>query len=362
MAKRTREEVSDEELNKAYKESLASEELTDKDLNQVYDQLAGGGSPLFSFTFQKAGPRGNWKNVIEKSTFNAKLKQLRQPTTFDNIGDELTAALTRSIQEQISQDPTLQPYHHLHFNMQASGYNHAFQSTSFTLEEFSNNSPHMSSYLQNLAKKLNSGEKFGKNENFHTELTFIKTPSKGSGHGNKMKPGRKAIETLLHKKKSVIKIKNTDRMCCARAIVTMKSHCHKDDNVDCFRNYENLRDGRPIQEKEAKELHRLAGIEEGPCGIQELDAFQKVLPDYQLKVMAVDSPHMIIFQGPPAPLQILLIKVDDHYHGCSSFAGFCPNRTIAIVAIGGLMKTTLPIILAKGDDVSVVNVWIALIS
>ena len=183
MAKRARE-VSDEELNKAYEESLASEELTDKDLNQVYDQLAGGGSPLFSFTFQKAGPQRNWKNVLEKSTFNANLKQLRQPTAFDNIGDELTAALTRSIQEQISQDPTLQPYHHLHFNMQASGYNHAFQSTSFSLEEFSNNSPRMSSYLQNLAKKLNSGEKFGKNENFHTELTFIKTPSKGSGHGN----------------------------------------------------------------------------------------------------------------------------------------------------------------------------------
>ena len=59
MAKRAREEVSDEELNKAYEESLAFEELTDKDLNQVYDQLAGGGSPLFSFTFQKAGPRRN---------------------------------------------------------------------------------------------------------------------------------------------------------------------------------------------------------------------------------------------------------------------------------------------------------------
>ena len=76
IAKRTREEVSNEELNKAYEESLAFEEVTDEDLNQVYDQLAGGGTPLFSFTFQKAGPRRNWKNVVEKSTFNAKLKQL----------------------------------------------------------------------------------------------------------------------------------------------------------------------------------------------------------------------------------------------------------------------------------------------
>ena len=95
MAKRTRE-VSDDELNKAYEESLVFEDLTDKDLNQVYDQLAGGGTPLFSFTFQKSGPRRNWKNVLEKSTFNAKLKQLRQPTTFDNIGEELTAAYIQS--------------------------------------------------------------------------------------------------------------------------------------------------------------------------------------------------------------------------------------------------------------------------
>lgn len=65
----------------------------------------------------------------------------------------------------------------------------------------------------------------------------------------------------------------------------------------------------------AKELHRKAGVEEGPCGISELAAFRKVLtPQYQIKVMAVDKPHMIIYQGPPAPRHILLVKVDDHYH------------------------------------------------
>lgn len=102
----------------------------------------------------------------------------------------------------------------------------------------------------------------------------------------------------------------------------MQARCHKDDNMDGKRLYTNLQDGYPIQENLAKELYQKARLEEGPCGITESEAFQNVLPSYKLKVMAVDSPHMIIYQGPPAPHKILLLKVDDHYHGCSSFAGF----------------------------------------
>ena len=87
-------------------------------------------------------------------------------------------------------------------------------------------------------------------------------------------------------------------------------------------DYINLRKGYTIQETRAKELHQLAAVNEGPCGVSELEKFQSSLPGYQLKVMSVDKPHMIIFAGPPAPKLILLIKVDEHYHGCTSFGGF----------------------------------------
>ena len=36
----------------------------------------------------------------------------------------------------------------------------------------------------------------------------------------------------------------------------------------------------------------------------------------------MDKPHCIIFCGQPAPHVIQIIKVDEHYHRCTSFGGF----------------------------------------
>ena len=89
------------------------------------------------------------------------------------------------------------------------------------------------------------------------------------------------------------------------------------------RDYQNLKDGYPVHERLAKELHRLAGVPEGPCGIPELQKFQAVLPGYQIKAMSIDPPYMLIFAGPtPSDKIIRIIKEDDHYDGCNSFSGF----------------------------------------
>ena len=101
----------------------------------------------------------------------------------------------------------------------------------------------MQTYLQSLANKLNSGEKFNINTNFETELTLICTPPSGSGRGKERSVGRRNVEAFLKAKHSVIQIKNTNELCCAQAIVTMKACLYKSDNVDGRHLYENLRDG-----------------------------------------------------------------------------------------------------------------------
>ena len=56
---------------------MSKRDLTDEELNDAYDQIGGGTrTELFDFQFQKSGPRKNWKNVVNKSTFNARLTQL----------------------------------------------------------------------------------------------------------------------------------------------------------------------------------------------------------------------------------------------------------------------------------------------
>ena len=136
------------------------------------------------------------------------------------------------------------------------------------------------------------------------ETSFIRTPGTGGKNSKKYTLGYEAIRKLIARK-------NDDQLCCARAIVTMKVYL--DEGHEGL-NYKNVRKGRPIKEKMAKELHQKANVPEGPCGLNELQQFQDAL--------AVYKPHQIIFCGPEAPKKICLIKFQDHYHGCSSFSGF----------------------------------------
>ena len=78
------------------------------------------------------------------------------------------------------------------------------------------------------------------------------------------------------RKKSIIPIKND--LCCARAIVTMRAWCHRNDSGHMSRIIWNtLRNGYSRQAYQARKLHRLAGVAEGPCGLQELEVFQRYL-------------------------------------------------------------------------------------
>lgn len=171
----------------------------------------------------------------------------------------------------------------VNFTFQSDAFSHAFQSTTFTVQEFKENSTRLVDYLGSLAQKLNSNEEFSLDESFTTETTFIKMPAEGSGHRRKLKPGNTAIESLLAKKKSVVRIENRDELCCARANVTTKAR------IDGHVNYKNISKGRAIQTDLPKQLHVEACVEEGPCGIPELQKFQDYLGDYQIKVLTVDT-------------------------------------------------------------------------
>ena len=129
------------------------------------------------------------------------------------------------------------------------------------------------------------------------------------------------IEKLLHKKKSVIKIKNMDELCCARALVTMKAYR---DLGFLHHSYKDLRKGRPIQEQQAKELHASAQVPEGLCGLTEIQQFQNYLKEYQIVVVSVDHGYQIICKGPDQPKEklLVLIKIGDHFHACTLLKGF----------------------------------------
>jgi len=165
------------------------------------------------------------------------------------------------------------------------------------VSEFEEGSERLDTYLQALANKLNSNQAFEADDSFTMETTFIRTPAPGSGHGKRYKPSSAVVRGIV--KHSRITIKNEDELCCARAIVTMKALIDANGNTR-DRHYHNLKQGYPVQQREAKALHRLAGVPEGPCGIPELQKFQAVLPEYQIKVLSVTPPHMLVYASFPA--------------------------------------------------------------
>ena len=129
----------------------------------------------------------------------------------------------------------------------------------------------------------------------------------------------------------------------------MRAHCHKDQGVDGFRDWENLERGCPVQ-RQAQALHQQAGVAEGPCGLPELRQFQQALgSQYQLLVMTRMKPFFLIFKGPAAPYQIRLLKSNDHFDGCTSFPAFVNRSYYWWTVNGGSTPTTEPIILVKGD-------------
>ena len=289
-------------------------------------QVGGGArKPLFEFTFTSIGPRRRWKNVVERAQFRAELHQLREPVIGDDIGSELTNALHTAIQTEVLREER-SPHDFLNFSITAEGFTHAYQSVNFQVGEFFAKSVRLNELLEQLANKLNSNESFDYNQGFNVEVVFVKRPRPGSGKKNR-NVGQRCLDNDNKKKKCIISIKNTDELCCARSIVTMIAHAHKDDSNDAYQDYRNIIQGRKIQEEKAIELHELTGVARGPCGLEELEKFQRYLqPTYQLMVMCRTKPFFLIFKGPPADIEIKLIKSDTHYDGCSSFSAF-QNRS-----------------------------------
>ena len=179
--------------------------------------MVGGGAAattlLLEFDLTPIGARRNWRNVLNRQRFEATLRHRRDITPTDNLGQELTRALQRSIEQQIATDNILTPHSTVHFTMQSSAFTQAFQSTTFTVREFEEGSERLDTYLQALAGKLNSNEEFALDDSFTMETTFVRSPGTGRGHGKRYKPSCAAVRGIV--KKSRVTIKNKDTLCCA---------------------------------------------------------------------------------------------------------------------------------------------------
>ena len=286
------------------------------------DQVGGALGPLFTFDLERIGRRRRWRETVDHSQFQAVLRQHREARGSDNLGVNLMEALYSAVRNQLD----ARPHDMMHLAIQAPGFQHAFRSTNMLVSDFMTRDRYVDELLDTLAGKLNSNEEFHPDRGLQINVVLVRMPTPGS-RPRKLNVCLRAMEKDSKRKQSIIPIHNQDELCCARAIVTMRAHCHRNDPGHMARSdWEALRKGWPRQKARAEDLHRAAGVPEGPCGLPELQKFQSYLstldPPYQLKVLSRQHPFFLIFRGPDAEHQIVLLKSDQHYEGCTTITGF----------------------------------------
>ncbi|PFX14042.1 hypothetical protein AWC38_SpisGene21833 [Stylophora pistillata] len=326
------DDISDElvtMIGKHYDDIDAPDNVLDEELIEIGEEINHQQSPLFQFEFQ---PIGNPKKSLKIGTQAARSspkKQLRPATKQDDIGREITRGVADMARRVIEKSqPTelwkgkqLKEDDRVMFHFTPKKFTHPLQSSKFTVAEILNGTPRFETSIQTLANQLNPKESFDANDEFQVDMTIITVPETGGKAKSVL--GKLKIASVLRDKRCVLPIENNeDDLCLARAICLTKAHIQKDEDREGMRNYWNLK-------RSANVLTR-AGVPEGPCGREELKKFQEYLaPDYQLKVMSVNYPYCITFEGNVNSSKIIRLPFESdlegdigHYHGCSSYMGF----------------------------------------
>ena len=150
-------------------------------------------------------------------------------------------------------------------------------------------------------------------------ITQVQQPPKGSGGKRQLRPGHQTLALLKPQKKSIVQIRNTDVLCCARALVTAKA------KVDRHPKWQAFKEGRKLQKEHALLLHHEANVPFGPCGYEELTQFSQApsLLEYQILLVDADRVFHIASFGPPAPdKQLILLHEKGHYDVITTLNGF----------------------------------------
>ena len=316
-----------------------------------------GGNPLFDFEFSPVSSQ-QWMRRVQKSIYSTRLRQRRALEETDDIGVAIVSALedgTRQHLEKIG----AQDNDRMFLALTPNGFEHAFQTIAFPVQEFKAGSTRLDTLMHKLAGKLNSNQSFHPDQGFQLDLTLVRAMGTGSGREKDLSPGRMGYHMSRKIKNSIICIRNSDELCCARAIVTLKARAEwkiverkvkeqegrvipdqallrkmKEKAKDLLTDYNTLR--RTSEERKkptlrliyARQFHRNAEVPEGPCGLEEVKKFQAYLssltPPFQLKVFC-DQTCKPLFTGPQKVSKdrmLYLLKSQNHYDGITTLKGF----------------------------------------
>lgn len=146
--------------------------------------------------------------------------------------------------------------------------------------------------------------------------------------------GGKHLKTLnisdsIRNKRCILQINNDDDLCLARCLVVAISKNNE--------KYNQIRQGRPIQEELAKKLHNDAGVPEGLCTPNEA----KVFEDYIKRNIIIVAPNKQIIYGKYTyDENIYVLYQNNHYDLINSMKAFCCKKYYCDACLKGCANDT----------------------
>ena len=167
--------------------------------------------------------------------------------------------------------------------------------------------------LAEFERVIQTNKEFRLNDTVEINVIHVAMPMGGRG----TKRSEVNLEKHLEKKKSIIRIRNEDELCMARALVVAKAKLDNDPRDRQIRDHR-----RPMQTRLARELHQNANVPLGPCGIEQAKKFQAYLSEYQISIVAKEYGDKIIYAGLEKDKRIYLYMHNNHYDVITKMPGF----------------------------------------
>ena len=170
-----------------------------------------------------------------------------------------------------------------------------------------------------MERVIQSNQEFRLNDTVIIDINHVESPVGSRGKGKKRTTYN--IDDYLDEKNSVVRIKNKDDLCLARALVVARA---KEDNDPRYNHIR--RSERPLQREKAFDLHEAANVPLGPCGLNEVALFQQYLTDYQIVIISGDHNNSVIYPSQSAGTDekphLTLYLHGNHYDVINSVPGF----------------------------------------
>ena len=175
-----------------------------------------GGNPLFRAEFTAVGRNRSFRSVVEQRRVRLTFQQLRTPDNNKPLGEAITEAIRQGLQQVVAEQQINPTDYSLLMALHSNSFTHVWSQSAHhvPLNEWLNNQEYTRTFLEDLARKLNSAEVVDpERDGFFVELTFVKRLGRGGGKKGKCGNLGKTAWEKMAKKSDVSYVSKTKMTC-----------------------------------------------------------------------------------------------------------------------------------------------------